>query len=118
MKNLLIATALMASVVLGLSQTSEARVRVYLGVPHYDYYVGPGYIYRGGYGWYRPGPGYVAPGYYRISCGEARRIVRRSGYQNVSTIECNGRTYTFRAMRRGNPVTVFVNSRTGDVWRG
>ena len=57
-------------------------------------------------------------GYGRLSCGEARRVVRNSGFRNVSTIECNGRTYTFEATRRGRDVTVFVNSRTGAVWRG
>jgi hypothetical protein len=54
----------------------------------------------------------------RLSCGEARARVRSIGFRNVSTIECNGRTYTFEATRRGRDVTVFVNSRTGAVWRG
>jgi hypothetical protein len=57
-------------------------------------------------------------GYGRLSCGEARARVRHSGFRNVSTIECNGRTYTFEATRRGRDVTVYVNSRTGAVWRG
>jgi hypothetical protein len=57
-------------------------------------------------------------GYGRLSCGEARRVVRNRGFRNVSTIECNGRTYTFEATRRGRDVTVYVNSRTGAVWRG
>jgi hypothetical protein len=56
-------------------------------------------------------------GYGRLSCGEARAKVRYSGFRNVSTVECNGRTYTFEATRRGRDVTVFVNSRTGAVWR-
>ena len=56
-------------------------------------------------------------GYNRLSCGEARAKVRYSGFRNVSTVECNGRTYTFEATRRGRDVTVFVNSRTGAVWR-
>lgn len=53
----------------------------------------------------------------RLSCDEARAKVRYSGFRNVSTIECNGRTYTFEASRRGRDVTVYVNSRTGAVWR-
>jgi hypothetical protein len=57
-------------------------------------------------------------GYDRLSCGEARARVRHSGFRNVSTIECNGRTYTFEATRRGRDVTVYVNSRTGAVWLG
>lgn len=56
-------------------------------------------------------------GYGRMSCGEARARVRNSGFRNVATIECNGRTYTFEASRRGRDVTVFVNSLTGAVWR-
>jgi hypothetical protein len=56
-------------------------------------------------------------GYDRLSCGEARAKVRYSGYRNVSTIECNGRTYTFEATRRGRDITVYVNSRTGAMWR-
>ena len=56
-------------------------------------------------------------GYGRMSCGEARARVRHSGFRNVATIECNGRTYTFEATRRGRDVTVFVNSSTGAVWR-
>ena len=53
----------------------------------------------------------------RLSCGEARARVRSSGFRNVNTIECNGRTYTFEATRRGRDVTVFINSRTGALWR-
>ena len=52
-------------------------------------------------------------GYDRLSCGEARSRVRNSGFRNVYTIECNGRTYTFEATRRGRDVTVFVDSRNG-----
>lgn len=57
-------------------------------------------------------------GYDRLSCGEARAMVRHRGYNNVATIECNGRTYTFKARRGDHRVTVFVNSHTGAVWRG
>jgi len=56
--------------------------------------------------------------YDRLSCREARAHVRKSGFRNVSTIECNGRIYTFEATRRGRDVTVYVNSRTGAIWRG
>ncbi len=57
-------------------------------------------------------------GYDRLSCGEARARVRNSGFRNVSTIECNGRIYTFEATRRGRDVRVYVNSRTGALSRG
>ena len=122
--------ALFAGVALfaGLSSTADAKVhvRVYLGVPYYDYQVGPGYMYNDNYGWYNPGyrmPGYGMPGYGmgfsgRLSCGEARRLVRQRGFYNVRARECEGRTYTFIAMRNNHQILVFVNSRNGAVWRG
>ncbi len=115
MKKIFLASAFAAAIAMGLPMAAEAaKVKVYLGLPHYDYRVGPDYRFRDGYGWYRPVGIYRG----RLSCGEARRVVRRSGFRNVATIECNGRTYTFEATRRGRDVTVFVNSRTGAVWRG
>ena len=54
----------------------------------------------------------------RLSCGQAKARVRSSGFRNVTTVECQGRTYTFDATRRGRDVRVFVNSRNGAVWRG
>ena len=116
MKGFFLASAVAATLALAMPTAADAKtnVQIYFGMPHYGYQVGPDYRYRDGYGWYRPS------GYYRgrLSCGEARRIVRNSGFRNVATIECNGRTYTFEATRRGRDVTVFVNSRTGAIWRG
>ena len=115
--------ALFAGVALfaGLSSTADAKIRIYLGVPYYDYQVGPGYMYDDSYGWYNPGYG-MGYGFHsnrgRLSCNEARRIVRRDGFQNVVTRECDGRIYTFTAIRHGHQILVFVNSRTGAVWRG
>lgn len=139
MKKILATSALAVSIVLGMATASQAKtnVHIYFGVPHYSYQVSPSYRYHDGYGWYDSGTYsdeafYDTPGFYdgpryrmrdrgygnRVSCGQARSIVRSSGFRNVSTIECNGRTYTFRAMRHGNQVTVYVNSKTGAVWRG
>jgi len=117
MKSLFLASAAAVVMALALPTAADAKtsVRVFLGVPYYDYQYGPDYRFRVGSGWYAP-VGIYNRG--RISCGEARRIVRGSGFRNVATIECNGRTYTFEATRRGRDVTVFVNSRTGAVWRG
>ena len=115
MKGFLFATALAASTVFALPTDADAKVVIYFGMPHYDYQVGPDYRYRDGYGWYRP------MGFYdrrRLSCGEAKWRVRERGFHNVSTIECDGRTYTFKARRGDNRVTVFVDSRSGRVWRG
>ena len=106
----------------GMTGAAEARtsVGIYFGVPFYDYQVGPGWRYYDGYGWYD----YSRWGDFRrhhrndrLSCREARRLVDRR-FDRVRVVECNGRTYTFRAEnRRGRKVTVYVNSRTGDIWR-
>ena len=100
---------------------AKTRVGIYFGVPFYDYQVGPGWRYYDGYGWYD----YGRYGTFhhrrvdRMSCGEARRLVDRSGYDRVRAVECSGRTYTFRALnRKGRLVTVYVNARTGGIWRG
>jgi hypothetical protein len=120
MKSLILASVAAAVMAFAMpTAVDAAKVKIYLGQPHYDYRVGPGWRFREGYGWYDPvviyDRGYVRG---RISCGEARRIVRNSGFRNVDTVECNGRTYTFEATRRGRDVTVFVNSRNGRIWRG
>ncbi len=57
-------------------------------------------------------------GYNRISCGEARSILRDRGYHRIRTRECSGRTYSFRANRNGRTFVMYVNSRNGNVWRG
>ena len=116
MKKIIFASAFAAALAMGVPLAAEAgtKIKVYLGVPHYGYQVGPDYRFREGYGWYRPVGIYRG----RLSCGEARRAVRNSGFRNVATIECNGRIYTFEATRRGRDVTVYVNSRTGAIRRG
>ena len=120
MKKTLIALLAGVALFAGLSSTADAKVRIYLGVPYYDYQVGPDYMYNNGYGgWYRPGyrMGFNYGFHGRLSCNEARRLVRQRGFQNVMTRECDGRTYTFFAMRHNHRVVVFVDARTGDVWR-
>lgn len=114
---LLAATALFG----GLASVAEAKIIIQLGgIPYYDQRMGPDYRYYQGRGWYQYQPrnqfqyGNIRG---RISCGEARRIVRQNGFRNVSTRECQGRTYTFTATRRGDRVLVFVDSRNGNVWR-
>lgn len=122
LKSLMVAGGI-AVAAIGWSGSAEARTNfsVYFGVPFYGYQVGPGWRYYEGYGWYD----YNRYGDFRrryrpqMSCWEARRLVDRSGYDRVRTIECGGRTYTFRALaRNGRLVTVYVNSRTGALWRG
>jgi hypothetical protein len=119
-KSLLVA----ASIALGtfaMAPDAEAHTRsgvsIHFGVPFYNYRVGPGWRYRDGYGWYnhrRYGDRFRN----RLTCNEARRLVDRR-YNRVRVCECRGRVYTFRAeTRRGNRVIVYVNSRTGAMWRG
>lgn len=123
MKSLFLAAAAAAVMAfMPIAADAKTNVKVYFGVPFYDYQYGPDYRYYDGYGWYdHEHYGYFQPRVTfrgRLSCREARRIVRNSGFRNVETIECNGRTYTFEATRRGRDVTVYVNSRNGRIWRG
>ncbi len=119
MQKSLIALAAMVPLWTGFSAAADAKanVQLFFGIPYYSEQVGPDYRYHDGRGWYRDR--YIEPVYRdRISCRDARQIVRENGYRNVSVRECSGRTYTFRATRRGRDVIVYVNSRTGAVWRG
>jgi poly(A) polymerase Pap1 len=57
----------------------------------------------------------------RMSCNQARRMVRNSGYRDVMTQDCSGKIYMFTARsngRHGRRVNVYVNARTGRTWRG
>ena len=114
MKKVILALLAATAITAGLATVADAKTsfRIYLGEPYYNSQISPDYQYYNGRGWHRPMQRY------RISCREARQIVRDKGFRNVSTRECEGRTYTFSAMRRGNPTLVYVNSRTGAVWRG
>ena len=112
MKKLLMALVVAAPMAFGLGGVNAAEakpsVNIYLGMPHYSYQVGPDYVYRKGHGWYRS----------RLSCGQARRIVRDRGYRNIEARNCSGGTYVFRVMRNNRAAIVYVNARTGAVWRG
>lgn len=113
MKKIIIAAmaAAAAAIVLPAADgMADTKVRVFFGVPHYAYRVGPDYVYRKGYGWYRPARN-------KISCERARNIVRNQGFRNVDRVECNGATYTFRGTRSGKRYAIYVNARTGGVWR-
>jgi hypothetical protein len=98
---------------------AKTNFNLYLGVPYYDEQIGPDYDYYPNRGWYR---GYDRPRYNRsferMSCGEARSIVRGQGYRKVVARECTGRTYTFSARRNNERVTVYIDARTGSIRRG
>lgn len=123
MNKFFLAAAVAASLVIGMPLAADAHsnVEIFFGFPHYSYQVGPDYRYRFGYGWYSPNYRYERRRYQnmaRLSCGEAKWTVRQNGYRNVSTVECRGVTFTFRGTRNGRLYVLYVNSRTGGMWRG
>jgi hypothetical protein len=117
---------------------ADTDFEVHFGVPFYSYQVDPSYVYYDDYGWhdadaypdFRVGyydddrdnyddnddNDYVVVAPSRLSCGEARRIVRAHGYHNVDVDDCDGGTYTFTGVRDGEVFTIYVNSRNGRMW--
>ena len=117
-KSLLFAGTL--SIVTAFAGAADAKttVRVYFGVPFHTYQMGPGYRYYAGYGWYdyRRYPSFANRG--NLSCSQARNIVRSAGYHDVRARDCQGRTYVFAGTRAGYRHVIYVNARSGGVWRG
>jgi hypothetical protein len=130
MKSILAATAVAAT--LAVAAPAEAhhhhKLHIGLGINLGD----PGYYPDYNPGYYdppppppryvpRPRPVYVEPDYgydqedYGVSCGQGRRIVRNSGFYNVSTIECDGQNFKYEAERRGRTYIVKLDSRTGEI---
>ena len=75
--------------------------------PHHFYYVPrhrPVYYYDDYYD-YRPAR-------HKMSCGAARNLVDRSGFNAVKTRECKGKVYTFKARKKGHNYIVKVNAFT------
>lgn len=100
-------------------EKAEARVNVDIGigVPYYGNgrYYEPYYYAAPRRRYYAPRP---APRRYgRLSCGEARRIVRNHGYRRVRAIDCSGNRYTFHAMRGGEWYRIRMRSRTGRIYK-
>ena len=105
-KNALCAAAMAVPLALMTTPASadhdiDVRLGVGFGTPHYGYSVYPDSFYHRR----------------KLSCWQARQLVRDRGFRRVRTIECNGRVYTFRAFRRNHIFVVKVNARTGAVWR-
>jgi hypothetical protein len=93
---------------------TSVRFKIYFGEPYYTYRAGPDYVYRKGYGWHRQ----RVLVRNKLSCSQARSVVRNHGYQIVATRDCSGTTYVFRTTSKGKPHLVYVNARTGGLWRG
>lgn len=108
-------TAAAAALLLGglmLPSAAQAEFRLYFGVPHYDYNVGPGYIFRPGFGWYLPPRVRV-----RFSCDRAADALADRGYYRIVARDCRGPIYVFRAWRDGRRYTLTFNNRTGRISR-
>ena len=97
--------ALLASLGLAIAAPAEAKVNVGVGIG-----IGVGGFYPGyGYGGvYVPVP--VYDGYYGISCGQARSIVKGNGFYKVTAIDCSAPSYKFIAWQGGSKYKVRVNS--------
>jgi hypothetical protein len=126
LKKLLMAAGLAAAFSLS-AQVAEAKLKV-----HVDIWQPGGYCYYnhdpfrcGGYGYY-PRPGYFVPhpgydyddgdGYGdRVSCKEARWIVRERGFRDVRTADCGGKYHTFFARKKGGTFRIKIYSRNGRI---
>jgi hypothetical protein len=52
----------------------------------------------------------------RITCRQARRILRRHhGYHDITTVDCLGDSFKFRAWKRGHKYRIKINAWTGQV---
>ena len=75
-----------------------------------------------GIGGFGPGYGYYDTGYDDedgpsfVSCGQARKVVRWNGFQNVKALDCSAPSYRFSGWRGGEKYTIKVNS-YGDITR-
>lgn len=120
LKNFLMAAGLAAGFSLS-PQVAEAKVKVHIGVGqpggycyyNYDPFRCDGYGYYSRPEHFVPHPGY---GYQdRVSCHEARWIVRERGFRDVRTTNCGGKLHAFIAKKRGGIFRVKVYSRNGRI---
>lgn len=107
-KTLIAAAALAATMTVAMpAQEAKADVDVDIGI---GFFPGGGYghgYHDSGYGW-----GYYPERRpYRISCGEGRRIVDRSGFNRVRPVDCELPSYRYSAWKHGKKFMVRVNGR-------
>jgi hypothetical protein len=50
-----------------------------------------------------------------ISCSEGRRIVRRAGYDSVTSLRCSDGVYRYRRIRRGYSWRITVDAGSGFI---
>jgi hypothetical protein len=65
-----------------------------------------------GGGYPSPGPRYVSS---RISCREGVSIVRSAGFRHVRAVNCHGKNFAYRGVRRDALFEIKVRSRTGQI---
>lgn len=120
----LIAAVAIATVAAVASAPAQAKpkvdIDVYLGLG--DGYE-PGYYYEPEPRYHRPAPRryeeprrYVEPrGDYGSACEEGINEVRAAGFQRVRPLDCSGRTFTYKARKRGNSYVVTVKRKSGNI---
>ena len=54
----------------------------------------------------------------QLSCGAARSLLVREGYQDIIVRNCFTGDYRFTANRDGKPRRVFVDPQNGRMWEG
>lgn len=119
----LVLAALLTCATAGLAE-AKASFNLYLGVPYWNEQIAPNYRYYPNRGWYLDSGQYNdRPDYSerpnngrKMSCKQARRMVRNSGYRNVDTKNCSGKIYMFSGRRDGRQVFIYVKARTGETW--
>ncbi|MFO1034070.1 MAG: hypothetical protein U1E15_08385 [Hyphomicrobiales bacterium] len=109
---------------------AEAKTQLYL-----NFNAGPGYgndcrWFRGEYRCHGPrfynggmplwdndpyvdGPFFDDSASDRLACGEARFMLRERGFRNLTSVDCSGNSYVFRATKQGIPYRVRVNAYSG-----
>lgn len=107
---------------------ADVDVRLYLGGPSYSddcFWSGGRYRCFGGpmlrphhhkrhfysddYGYYQN------YGSRRLSCNSAAKQIRNRGFNAVTAVDCQGKTYGFKARKHGKRYFISVNSRTGNM---
>ena len=77
----------------------------------FDYWWTPGYYWNPGYAFVPPS----VYANYRVSCNEARFILRYEGFRNIKLQKCGGTYHRFKAQRRGKNYLIKVRARSGQI---
>jgi hypothetical protein len=111
-KLLFMAATALAVATVSIPAQAGTSAGIAVGEPH------PGYDPYTGYHTPYPTPDYdddYEDEEDRISCWEGRQIVRNRAFRQVRPVKCHGAIYKYRAMKRGSPWSVRVNSYSGRI---